>query len=100
MLLNAIGWFLCGVLLMNTLPHLLHGISGNRFPSPFDKPHGKALSSPTKNVIWAFINFSLLLVILHFNRHTFSELFALVMLVGAFVMAMFLSRYFVGRDRE
>jgi hypothetical protein len=41
---HAIGWFLSGVLLINVLPHLIRGISGDKFPSPFAKPHGKKLS--------------------------------------------------------
>ncbi|HXP42512.1 MAG TPA: hypothetical protein VN833_19820 [Candidatus Acidoferrales bacterium] len=39
-----------------TLPLLVHGISGNRFPTPFAHPPGKGLSSPTVNVVWALIN--------------------------------------------
>jgi hypothetical protein len=41
---------------MNVVPHLVHGISGDRFPTPFAKPPGKGLSSPTLNVVWALFN--------------------------------------------
>jgi Zn-dependent protease with chaperone function len=40
----------------NALPHFIHGISGNKFPTPFSKPPGKGLSSPTVNVLWALLN--------------------------------------------
>jgi hypothetical protein len=42
--------------LANVVPHFVHGISGNRFPTPFAHPPGKGLSSPTVNVVWALCN--------------------------------------------
>jgi len=42
--------------LANAVPHFVHGISGNRFPTPFSRPRGKGLSSPTVNVVWALFN--------------------------------------------
>jgi len=48
--------FFAGMFLANFVPHFVHGISGNRFPSPFAKPPGKGLSSPTVNVLWALFN--------------------------------------------
>ena len=48
--------FFAGVFLANAVPHFVHGISGNRFPTPFAHPPGKGLSSPTVNVAWALIN--------------------------------------------
>jgi len=38
------------------VPHFVHGISGDRFPTPFAKPPGKGLSSPTVNVLWSLFN--------------------------------------------
>lgn len=98
--LSAIGWLLSGVLLVNVLPHLIRGVSGDKFPSPFSKPHGKKLSSPTLNVIWAFVNLSLLLTIFHFNRSSFTSIYGVIMLVGAFAMSIFLSKYFNDKDKE
>jgi hypothetical protein len=48
--------FFAGVLLANGVPHFVHGISGDRFPTPFAKPPGRGLSSPTTNVFWALFN--------------------------------------------
>jgi hypothetical protein len=42
--------------LANTVPHFVHGISGDRFPTPFAKPPGKGLSSAPVNVVWALGN--------------------------------------------
>ena len=95
---NIIGWFFSGVFLINTLPHLIRGVSGDKFPSPFDKPHGKKLSSPTQNVIWAFINLSLFLIIFYFNQSSFTPIYGVIMLASAFSMAIYLSRYFAHKD--
>jgi hypothetical protein len=51
-----IACFFSGIFLANAVPHFVHGISGNRFPTPFAHPPGKGLSSPTVNVLWALAN--------------------------------------------
>jgi hypothetical protein len=51
-----LAYFFGGVFLANTLPHLINGISGRAFQSPFAKPPGKGLSSSTVNVLWGFFN--------------------------------------------
>jgi hypothetical protein len=42
--------------LANTVPHYVHGVSGETFPTPFADPPGKGMSSPTVNVLWALFN--------------------------------------------
>ncbi|MDB5140697.1 MAG: hypothetical protein JWR12_2613 [Mucilaginibacter sp.] len=54
---NYLAAFFAGAFLANAIPHFVHGISGDKFPSPFAKPPGKGLSSPTVNVVWALFNF-------------------------------------------
>jgi hypothetical protein len=53
---NYVASFLAGMFLANVVPHFVHGISGDRFPTPFAHPPGKGLSSPTTNVVWALVN--------------------------------------------
>ena len=53
---NYVACFFSGAFLANVVPHFFHGISGDRFPTPFAKPPGRGLSSPTVNVVWAWIN--------------------------------------------
>jgi hypothetical protein len=48
--------FFAGGLFTNAIPHLVNGISGNAFPSPFANPPGQGLSSPLINVLWALFN--------------------------------------------
>jgi hypothetical protein len=53
---NYVACFFAGAFLANFVPHFVHGISGDRFPTPFAHPPGKGLSPPTVNVGWAFVN--------------------------------------------
>lgn len=51
-----IAAFFAGSFLTNVVPHFVHGISGDRFPTPFAHPPGKGLSSATVNVVWSLFN--------------------------------------------
>jgi len=52
------------------------------------------LSSPTLNVIWAFINLSMFLTIFYFTKSSFTVTYGVIMMIGGFAMAVYLSRYF------
>jgi hypothetical protein len=51
-----VACFFSGAFLANVVPHFVHGILGDRFPTPFAHPPGKGFSSPTVNVVWALVN--------------------------------------------
>ena len=51
--------FFGGALLVNALPHLINGISGRAFPTPFARPRGRGESSALLNVIWGAASFAL-----------------------------------------
>jgi hypothetical protein len=53
---NYLACFFAGMFLANVVPHFVYGVSGDRFPTPFAKPPGRGLSSPTVNVLWALFN--------------------------------------------
>jgi hypothetical protein len=53
---HYIACLFAGIFLANTVPHFVHGISGDRFPTPFSHPPGKGLSSPLVNTLWALLN--------------------------------------------
>jgi hypothetical protein len=53
---HYIACFFAGAFLANVVPHFIHGVSGDPFPTPFANPPGKGLSSPTLNVVWALAN--------------------------------------------
>jgi hypothetical protein len=54
-----VAWFFAGVLLANAIPHIVHGMSGNRFQTPFASPPGIGDSSALINVIWGFVNLTI-----------------------------------------
>ena len=51
--------FFAGAFLANAVPHFVYGVCGDPFPTPFAKPPGKGLSSPTVNVLWALLNLAI-----------------------------------------
>jgi uncharacterized membrane protein len=53
---HYVACFFAGMFLTNVVPHFVHGVSGDRFPTPFANPRGRGLSSPTLNVLWALFN--------------------------------------------
>jgi len=53
---HYIACFFAGMFLANTVPHFIHGVSGDPFPSPFSNPPGKGLSSAPINVYWGLFN--------------------------------------------
>jgi hypothetical protein len=59
-----VAYFFGGVFLANTIPHLVNGMSGNPFQSPFASPPGKGLSSATVNVLWGMFNLAVAYILL------------------------------------
>ncbi len=56
---HYISYFFGGAFLTNAVPHLVSGLMGRAFQSPFAKPPGKGLSSSTVNVLWGWFNIAL-----------------------------------------
>lgn len=48
--------FFSGALLCNALPHLVAGLQGHAFPTPFARPRGIGESSAIANFAWGFGN--------------------------------------------
>ena len=93
---HDLAYFFGGAFLANMIPHLVNGISGNPFQSPFASPPGKGLSSSTVNVLWGLFNLAVayLLVVrigrFDLRRSQACGRFAL----GALLMALMLARHF------
>lgn len=98
---NYVACFFAGAFLANFVPHFVHGISGDRFPTPFARPPGKGLSSPTLNVGWAFLN---LLVggVLYKVGHVSAEAYATLVLLffGAVAISTILSVRFAQKMHQ
>ena len=54
--MHIVASFFAGVFLCNCIPHLIAGLQGKGFPSPFAKPHGVGFSSPLVNFLWGSLN--------------------------------------------
>jgi hypothetical protein len=65
--MNYVAEFFAGAFLCNCLPHLLCGLQGSPFPSPFSKPRGVGDSSPLVNFLWGALNLLIGLVLLFRN---------------------------------
>ena len=95
---HYIASFFAGVFLANFVPHFVHGISGDSFPSPFSHPPGQGLSSPTLNVVWGLINFVIGYVLLRTGKVSHEKKWnLLVFFIGVVSMSILLSIQFVDK---
>jgi hypothetical protein len=98
---NYVACFFAGMFLANFVPHFVHGISGNRFPSPFAHPPGKGLSSATVNVVWALLNLVLgYILFLAGKLSTGDNLALIVFFAGIAAISIFASVQFAQKDKE
>jgi hypothetical protein len=93
---HFVAHFFGGAFLANTLPHLLNGISGSAFQSPFASPPGKGLSSSTVNVLWGCFNLAVAYVLVcrvgSFNL--LNTWHVVILGAGFLVMSLMLARSF------
>jgi len=91
-----VAYFFGGVFLVNSVPHLVNGLSGRRFPSPFASPPGQGESSPTVNVLRGAFNLVVgyLLVCKVGEFHIRDLRDSLVLGAGGLLMGIMLSRAF------
>ncbi len=101
--LLCLAHFGAGAFLVNGIPHLVSGLQGGQFPTPFAKPRGVGNSTARTNVLWGGFNAVVGCLLLHaspfelgFNPRSGT------FLVGALVMGVYLATHFgkVMRDRE
>lgn len=93
---DYLSYFFGGAFLANALPHLLNGVSGRSFQSPFAKPPGEGLSSPTVNVLWGWFNLAIAYVLVlrvgDFRLHDVWQVVALG--AGILLMSLMCARAF------
>lgn len=93
---SYISYFFGGAFLANSIPHIVSGMTGRAFQSPFAKPPGEGVSSSTVNVIWGFFNVVVAyLLIFHvgtFDLHSIPHVFAAG--IGALPIALFSAHHF------
>jgi hypothetical protein len=94
--LPFIAWFFGGAFLANAVPHLVSGLMGRPFQSPFATPPGEGLSSSTVNLLWGCANLILFyLLVAHvgdFDLRNAAHAGALAL--GMFALGLFAARHF------
>ena len=100
-LYEYIASFFAGLFLANAVPHFVHGISGDRFPTPFASPPGRGLSSPTVNVVWALLNLVVGYILFRVGKVSGAADSALVIFfAGLVVMSTTLSMRFAKKQAK
>lgn len=61
---HLISYFFGGAFLANAIPHVVSGMTGRSFQSPFAKPPGRGLSSSTVNLAWGVLNLAVAYVLI------------------------------------
>ena len=94
--LEYLAWFFGGAFVANAIPHLVSGMMGRAFQSPFATPSGQGLSSSTINTLWGFLNLVVGYVLVcrvgDFDLHSTMNVAAAG--VGALLLALPLARHF------
>jgi hypothetical protein len=93
---HYVAYFFGGAFLANAIPHLVNGISGNAFQSPFASPPGVGLSSSTVNALWGLFNLAIayLLICRVGSFQLRRTQHVLVLGAGILIMAIMLARAF------
>ena len=103
---HYISYLFGGAFLANAVPHVVSGVMGRAFQSPFAKPPGQGLSSSTVNVLWGFANLIVGYVLVcrvgHFDLRSTADVAALGLgaLVLSTVMAWQFGRFNGGNSPE
>lgn len=89
-------YFFGAVFFTNAVPHLMSGVMGRAFQTPFAKPSGQGLSSSRVNVLWGFFNAAIgyLLLARVGAFHVGATSHVLAFAVGALLVSLFSARHF------
>jgi hypothetical protein len=94
--LTYLAYFVGGMFLTNAVPHVVSGLTGRPFQSPFAKPPGEGLSSSTVNILWGAFNVLVAYVLIcrvgTFDLRSTADVTAAGL--GAIVTALILARSF------
>jgi len=96
-----VAGFLAGAFFANAVPHFVHGVSGNKFPTPFAKPPGKGLSSSTTNALWALLNIIVACSLFRISKfHHDQPLEMIILFAGVVILSVMLSIRFQSKHQE
>src|SRR5689334_19810136 len=93
--LQYVALFVVGAFLCNCIPHLVAGLQGMPFPSPFARPRGVGNSSPPVNFLWGALNLAIGIFILSRHPLTIGLNYGVQAFVaGALLLGLYLARHF------
>lgn len=94
--LQLAAYALGGAALTNAVPHVISGLSGRPFQTPFAKPAGVGLSSSTLNLLWGFANavvgYALVYRVGRFDLRDITHVVAFGL--GGLMLGLMLARHF------
>jgi hypothetical protein len=94
--LHFVSYFFGGAFLANAIPHVVSGMMGEPFQTPFAKPRGQGLSTSTVNVLWGFFNivvgYLLVCRVGEFGLRNTDDVVAFG--AGALLISLYLARWF------
>ena len=93
---DDLSYLFGGLFLVNAIPHVVSGVMGRPFRSPFAKPPGKGLPSAKVNVLWGAFNvlvgYALMFCVGTFNPRSTGD--ALAFGAGALLGGLLLAQVF------
>jgi hypothetical protein len=97
---DYIACFFAGIFLANFVPHFVHGVSGDRFPTPFAHPPGRGLSSPTVNVVWALFNLMVGYILFRVGKVSRGDLPLVIFFAGIAAISTMSSVHFAKKQAQ
>jgi hypothetical protein len=95
---NYLACFFLGVFLVNSIPHFIHGISGDYLPTPFANPPGKGLSPPIINLFWGYLNIVVSFLLYKGSKIASKNKWGIILfLIGFVIMSIELSLTFTNK---
>lgn len=99
--MHIVASFFAGAFLCNCVPHLVAGLQGKGFPSPFAQPHGVGFSRPIVNFLWGAFNLVAGLALLQYASISYGwNADFLMMLAGGLALGCFAALHFGKVMRE
>jgi hypothetical protein len=92
---HFIANFFEGVFICNCIPHLVSGLRGEQFPTPFARPRGVGKSSAVINFLWGTLNLMIaMLLISYFPVRVGLNVEGALFMVGFILLGIHLARHF------
>jgi hypothetical protein len=93
--IHHFAWFFGGAFLVNALPHLIGGMTGSAFQTPFIQTCARWRVGPMLNLVWGWFNFAVAYLLIDwvgtFDLRATDHAYTLA--AGMLAAALWLARY-------